>query len=210
LKNANIKNSIFALKIHPVTDADKLRKAAGLVNAGTERVIELWNIVLMRYNRTGPRDFSPLPMQVVDTGMGLERLSAVLNSLESNYDSDQFLPLFDCVHRFSKSVPHYLECSEKDVELLSAYRMLSDHMRSVCVAISDGLMPSRNGLGGFLKFLILKCMSVARESFGVTNETDLLCEMASTVVDSLAIAYPELTGRKNYIQEVRHFVLLSS
>jgi alanyl-tRNA synthetase len=73
-------------------------KARDLVNAGSERVIELWNLVFMRYNRTGPSSFSNLPSQVVDTGMGLERLCAVLNNLESNYDSDLFLPIFEQIH----------------------------------------------------------------------------------------------------------------
>jgi alanyl-tRNA synthetase len=191
-----------------ITNPVELRKAAALVNAGTERVIELWNLVFMNYNRTGPTSFSRLPMQVVDTGMGLERLGAVLNNLDSNYDSDMFLPMFDCIHSFARTnsnppLPHYLECNEIDnKELLSSYRILSDHMRSICVSISDGLMPSRNGLGGFLKYLILKCMSVGRERFHVKNETELLCALVPIVVDGLKGAYPELANKTLYIQQV--------
>ena len=82
--------------------------ARELVNAGTERVIELWNLVFMNYNRTSPTSFSPLPSQVVDTGMGLERLCGVLNNLNSNYDTDLFIPVFEHLHRISGGiVPAY-------------------------------------------------------------------------------------------------------
>lgn len=82
--------------------------ARDLVNAGTERVIELWNLVFMNFNRTGPSSFSPLPSQVVDTGMGLERLCAVLNNLESNYDTDLFVPIFHRIHEIAQGrIPVY-------------------------------------------------------------------------------------------------------
>lgn len=73
-------------------------RARGLVNAGTEQVIELWNLVFMQYNRLSRSKFTRLPSLVVDTGMGLERLTAVLNGLESNYESDLFRPLFEKIH----------------------------------------------------------------------------------------------------------------
>ena len=79
-----------------------------LVNAGSERVIELWNLVFMNVNRTGPSAFSPLPSPVVDTGMGLERLCAVLNGLDSNYDSDLFVPIFERIHSMTQGhLPAY-------------------------------------------------------------------------------------------------------
>lgn len=82
--------------------------ARGLVNAGTERVIELWNLVFMTFNRTGPNSFIPLPSSVVDTGMGLERLCTVLNHLDSNYDTDLFTPIFQQIHSLALGrVPVY-------------------------------------------------------------------------------------------------------
>ena len=156
----------------------------------------------MKYNRLGPTKFSHLPTCVVDTGMGLERLSTVLNKLTSNYDTDLFVPLFEHIYAQSKDkgVPSYTECN---VEVSAAYRTLSDHMRSITVSISDGLVPSRNGLGGFLKFLILKCMNLGKDVFKSENETELLCQMVPIVVNTLRVAYPELAGKVKYIQEVR-------
>lgn len=80
-------------------------------------------------------------------------------------------------------------------------------MRSIVISISDGLLPSRNGLGGFLKYLILKCLSICRDDFKMgPNEADFLCTLVPVVVDTLVCAYPELGGAKsNYIQTViRH------
>lgn len=98
----------------PCTEIHFDRKARGnssgrdLVNAGTERVIELWNLVFMSFNRISPTSFSPLPSPVVDTGMGLERLCTVLNQLESNYDTDLFVPVFERIHELALGqVPFY-------------------------------------------------------------------------------------------------------
>lgn len=188
-------------EINNLTDRVQIKKGRDLVNAGTERVIELWNLVFMNYNRTGAKSFSHLPFQVVDTGMGLERLTTVLNGLKSNYDTDLFVPLFEHIHSSSKGVPHYFECSKNDLYSYS-YRTLSDYMRSITISINDGLVPSRNGLGGFLKYLILKCMNICKETFRLENEAEFMCQLVPIVVNSLKKAYPELEKRTNYIQEV--------
>ena len=84
------------------------------MNAGTEQVIELWNLVFMQYNRLSRSKFTRLPSLVVDTGMGLERLTAVLNGLDSNYESDLFQPLFDKIHSHCEhnGIPEFSEGSE--------------------------------------------------------------------------------------------------
>ncbi|RNA22979.1 alanine--tRNA cytoplasmic, partial [Brachionus plicatilis] len=180
---------------------EQFAQARQLVNAGQERVIELWNLVFMNYNRTGPKNFSPLPFQVVDTGMGLERLTTVLNNLHSNYDSDLFIPLFENIYTRSQNVPHYAQLGAND-PMLCSYRTLSDFARSITVSINDGLVPSRNGLGGFLKFLILKSLKISKEVFNIENEAQFLSELVMTVVNSLKTAYPELAMRSDYIKQV--------
>ena len=157
----------------------------------------------MKYNRLGPSEFSLLPSLVIDTGMGLERLSTVLNGLNSNYETDLFVPLFEHIYMHSKhrGIPSYESC-EQTSDLSVAYRTLSDHMRSIVVAVGDGLVPSRNGLGGFLKYLIMKCMNLAKDVFKSDNETDLLCNMVPIVVMTIENAYPDLKRKIQYIQEV--------
>jgi alanyl-tRNA synthetase len=197
-------------KIDTLNSLSDKKRAAELVNAGTERVIELWNLVFMNYNRTGPKKFSKLPSQVVDTGMGLERLSAVLNNLESNYDTDLFLPLLNFIYEYSNQAnKHNIQNyrNSTDADLLYSYRCLSDHMRSICVSISDGLMPSRNGLGGFLKYLILKCMKICKDTFRAENQTEMLCKMVPIVIGTLKNAYPELEQKTFYIQQVNQCFL---
>ena len=158
-------------EIHYDRSAQKdfsIRDAQQLVNAGTEQVIELWNIVFMQYNRLNKVEFTRLPDLVVDTGMGLERLAAILNNFESNYSTDLFLPLFKKIHSFcdpGRRISIYNESNQTNKAILSGYRIIADHMRSISVSISDGLLPSRNGLGGFLKYLILKNMRISKEVF---------------------------------------------
>jgi alanyl-tRNA synthetase len=180
----------------------QIESAKPLVNIGTERVIELWNLVFMQYNRINNKTFTQLPSLVVDTGMGLERLSAVLNNLTSNYDTDLFVPLFNKIHSYSNE--KFTRYNESNEEIQAAYRILADHMRSISVSISDGLLPSRNGLGGFLKYLILKCLKISNETFRLndTQATQLLCDLVPIVVDSLKQSHPDLSSKVDYIQQV--------
>ncbi len=116
---------------------NEMKKARDLVNAGSEKVIELWNLVFMQYNRINKKEFTQLPNLVVDTGMGLERLAAVLNNLKSNYDTDLFKPLFKKIHECSTATSAYADCDQNS-EIAFAYRVLADHIRSITIAISDG------------------------------------------------------------------------
>lgn len=184
-----------------LTKREQFEQARQMVNAGHERVIELWNLVFMNYNRTGPKSFSHLPFQVIDTGMGLERLTTVLNNLESNYDTDLFVPLLEQIYTHCQNVPHYSQLKSDD-PLLCYYRTLSDYVRSITISISDGLVPSRNGLGGFLKFLILKSLKISKQVFKIDNESQFLSHLIMNVVNSLEKAYPELALRSDYIKQV--------
>ena len=198
------------------SNAEQRGRARELVNAGHESVIEIWNIVFMQYNRLNRSAFTRLPALVIDTGMGLERLTTVLNNLNSNYDTDVFQSLFQHINQYCREHTSaqsrgysleqidYTRCNLTNNTYSYAYRVLSDHVRSITVAISDGLMPSRNGLGGFLKYLILKSIKISRETFAVHNkEYDLLCQLVPVVVQSLQGAYPELASKTRFVQDVR-------
>ena len=195
-----------------LSDAREVEKARRLVNAGHESVLEVWNLVFMQYNRINHSKFFRLPMFVVDTGMGLERLSCLLNNLNSNYETDLFEPLFKCINehvlehsskKFSPEQIDYRVCDLTSNPYSYAYRTISDHVRSITFAISDGLMPSRNGLGGFLKFLILKSLNLAKETFEIKEkQAELLCKLVPIVIGSLKDSYPELTDKSQLIQQV--------
>jgi alanyl-tRNA synthetase len=181
-------------------------RALNLLNKGDERVIELWNLVFMQYNRLSEKKFIQLPELVVDTGMGLERLSAVLNNLNSNYDIDMFTPIFKQIEVYLKDknihLPSINECSQ-DSDLKYGYRSLSDHIRTISVSISDGLIPTRSGLGGYLKYLILKCIRISKDIFKIeNNQADFLCSLVIPVVDTLKNTYPQLEMDRERIQEV--------
>ena len=131
----------------------------------------------------------------------------MLNNLESNYDTDLFVPMFDMIHTFcNRSMPEYKKCNP---EQQASYRILADHMRSISVSISDGLVPSRNGLGGFLKHLILKSLKLCNESFRIKKESQLLCELVPLVVDSLKQAHPGISNKTAYIQQVNSFLKIN-
>lgn len=80
-------------------------------------------------------------------------------------------------------------------------------MRSICFSISDGLMPGRNGLGGFLKYLILKNMKICKENFQLDNGSELMCELVPLVIDSFKGAYPDIKNKVEFIREVFIFIL---
>ena len=129
-------------------------------------------------------------------------MSAVLNNLTSNYETDLFVPLFNKIYSYSNE--KFTRYNESNEEIQTAYRILADHMRSISVSISDGLLPSRNGLGGFLKYLILKCLKISNETFRLddTQATQLLCDLVPIVVDSLKQAHPDISSKVAYIQQV--------
>ena len=183
--------------------------ALNLLNQGDERVIELWNLVFMQYNRLSETKFINLPELVVDTGMGLERLTAVLNNMNSNYDIDVFSPIFKQIESYlgtlNIKLPSINECSFNS-DLRCGYRTLSDHMRTITVSVSDGLIPTRTGLGGYLKFLVLKCMRLSNEVFKVNkNQAEFLCTLVPVIIDTLKDAYPQLEADSERIQEVGLF-----
>jgi alanyl-tRNA synthetase len=142
----------------------------------------------------------------VDTGMGLERLVAVLNSFESNYDTDLFTPLFDIIHSkcpTSASIPIY---SQANASQQYAYRLLADHARMFTIAIGDGLAPHRKGIGGLLKKMIERATRIAHECLHIDeNHVTILSILIPHVTDILSSAYPHLLDKVDRTVElVKH------
>lgn len=116
------------------------------VNAGFNDMVELWNLVFIQFNRARGGTLSALPKKHVDTGMGLERLTAVLQNAKSNYDTDLFSPLLMALEKMAR-VPSYKGAVGPDCTIDASYRVVVDHARMFTVAISDGVLPDHVDAG---------------------------------------------------------------
>uniref|UniRef100_A0A671MSB4 Alanine--tRNA ligase n=1 Tax=Sinocyclocheilus anshuiensis TaxID=1608454 RepID=A0A671MSB4_9TELE len=140
------------------------RNAAALVNADSPDVVEIWNLVFMQYNREVNGSLRPLPQCSVDTGMGLERLVTVLQGKRSNYDTDLFTPLLSAIHQCSKAPAYQGRTGEADVgQVDMAYRVLADHIRTLCVCIADGVYPGMTGAELVLRRILRRAVRFSTE-----------------------------------------------
>ncbi|CAF3794803.1 unnamed protein product [Rotaria magnacalcarata] len=173
------------------------------VNRDNPRVVELWNLVFMQYERRQDKSLIPLHNCHVDTGMGLERLVAVLNSFESNYDTDLFTPLFDTIHSYchpSCSIPVYSQANKNQQY---AYRLLADHVRMFTIAIGDGLIPEKKGIGGLLKKMIERATRIAYEYLHIDEENvAIISKLIPITTQILSQAYPDLNEKLNRTMEI--------
>jgi alanyl-tRNA synthetase len=160
-----------------------------LVNAGTPQVIEIWNNVFMQYNRKSDGTLDDLPAKCVDTGMGFERVVAVIQGKKSNYDTDVFMPLIDAVSQLA-GVPY------ADGENAVAMRVVADHLRALSFAIADGVMPSNDGRGYVLRRLLRRAARFGR-TLGLKKP--FLCELFPVLEKQMGGFFPELTARKTDI-----------
>ena len=154
------------------------------------RFVEIWNLVFMQFDRDASGKLNPLPKPSIDTGMGLERVAAVLQGVISNYDTDLFTPLIlHAAHMIlgTYSLPSNL--AEDDRHVLPSLRIIADHSRATTFLISDGVVPSNEGRGYVLRKIIRRAITHGRL---LGRETPFLCEMIFAVRDSMRDAYPEL------------------
>src|SRR5882724_6308675 len=156
------------------------------------RYVEIWNLVFMQFNRDSSGTLTPLPKPCVDTGMGLERVAAVLQGVISNYDTDLFQPLMKraaqlCAGQF---VPEGAAIRE-ETEGAASLRVIADHARAATFLITDDVLPSNEGRGYVLRKMIRRAIRHGR-LLGSTQP--FLAEMARTVADVMGGAYPEVLG----------------
>lgn len=163
------------------------------VNAGCARYIELWNLVFIQYNRDASGELSELAAKHVDTGMGLERVTAVLQNVASNYDTDLFRTLIRFVERQSGKT--YGEDGEHDL----AMRVIADHSRALHFMITDGVVPSNDGRGYVLRRILRRA---ARHAKLLGFDEPFLFRMSEPMIETMGAAYPELTERCQFIEEV--------
>jgi alanyl-tRNA synthetase len=168
--------------------------AKELVNGDHPEVIEIWNLVFMEFNRKADRSLEPLANKHVDTGMGLERLSMILQGHTSNYDSDIFTPLIDHLAKKSK----YDYGKSKDVDI--AFRVISDHVRALAFSIADGQLPSNVKAGYVLRRILRRAIRYAY-SFLEFREP-VIYSLVPILAQQFEEVFPEIQAQKALIENV--------
>jgi alanyl-tRNA synthetase len=163
------------------------------VECECDRHLELWNHVFTQFDRDKDGNLHPLPKPNIDTGMGLERLAAVIQGVSSNYDSDLFTPIIRFVAKISGKA--YGASADSDVSM----RVISDHSRAVTFLIGDGCLPSNEGRGYVLRRILRRA---ARHGKMLGLEKPFLNEVVSVVVATMKDAYPDLIDKESFIRKV--------
>ncbi|XP_023663476.1 alanine--tRNA ligase, mitochondrial [Paramormyrops kingsleyae] len=177
------------------------RDAACLVNGDSADVVEIWNLVFMQYNREADGSLCALPQLSVDTGMGLERLLAVLQDHRSNYDTDLFTPLLASIHQCSKCPEYRGQTGESDVSGVDmAYRVIADHIRALTVCIADGVYPGMSGAELVLRRILRRAVRFSIEV--LQSPPGSLARLVPTVAHILGDAYPEVAKETETIMDV--------
>jgi alanyl-tRNA synthetase len=177
------------------------RDASSLVNGDDPDVIEIWNLVFMQFYRDEAGKLTQLPNQHIDTGMGLERVTSILQNKRSNYDTDIFSSLFSAIHEQVGGEPYHGKLGDKDPDLRdTAYRVIADHVRTLTLAIADGAMPSTEGRGYVLRRILRRAVRFGRQKLGA--KPGFFSQLVPTVVKSLAGAFPDLEAAAARVQTV--------
>ncbi|MCX6111870.1 MAG: alanine--tRNA ligase [Proteobacteria bacterium] len=168
------------------------KKPKCTIGCDCDRFVEIWNLVFMQFNRDEKGKLTKLPKPSIDTGAGLERLSAVMQGVASNYDIDLFKELKKEIEK-EASIP----LTNKKVE--SSYNVIADHLRSIAFLISDGCLPSNEGAGYVLRRIIRRAI---RHGKIIGFESPFLYKKIGKVADIMGDAYPELIKTRKEIEKV--------
>src|SRR5499427_4449832 len=161
-------------------------------NGQGDRVMEIWNLVFMQFNRDASGKLHPLPKPSIDTGMGLERLTAVAQGVFSNYDTDLFMPLLTAIAKRAGT-----QYGKKDTADRSM-RVIADHLRAITFLMADGVLPSNEGRGYVLRRILRRAARHGR-LLGIVEP--FLHELTATVVDQMGGAYSEIRSAAGTVAE---------
>src|SRR3989440_1348077 len=167
-----------------------------LVNQGDARVIEIWNLVFIQFNRDDSGKLQPLPAKHVDTGMGFERITAVLQGKDSNYDTDVFTPLLDAIGALVKATYHGKLDDPNDI----AFRVIADHLRMLTFAITDGGLPGNKGRGAVLRSVLRRAVRFGYQCF--EQREPFVYKLVPALVDHIGGAFPGLMQNPDRVQRV--------
>jgi alanyl-tRNA synthetase len=167
-----------------------------LVNAGSPDVIEIWNLVFIQFNRGPDRKLTPLPAKHVDTGMGFERVAAVLQGKTSNYDTDVFTPLMDALGRLTGRKYGGRLDDLHDV----GFRVIADHLRMATFAITDGARPGNKKRDAVLRSVIRRAVRFGYQYFD--QREPFVFKLVPVVVEQMGGAFPELKQKPGQVAEI--------
>ncbi|HEY0672888.1 MAG TPA: alanine--tRNA ligase, partial [Longimicrobiales bacterium] len=153
-------------------------------------ILEFWNLVFMQYDRSADGTLTPLPAPSIDTGMGLERLTMLLQGVRSNYDTDLFTPLIERAAEFMKR-PY-----DKNAPEGVSYRVLADHARSVAFLIADGVFPTNDGRGYVLRRILRRAV---RHAWLLGQRQPTLVHVVDKLIEIMGDAYPQLRERRDHL-----------
>jgi len=177
------------------------RHAPQLVNAGDPDLIEIWNNVFIQFNREEGGALRPLPARHVDTGMGLERLTSILQNKRSNYDTDVFFPIFAEIERLTGAVAYTGRLGPADEgNIDTAYRVIADHIRTLTFAITDGAVPSNEGRGYVLRRILRRAVRYGRQMLGA--KPGFFYQLVPVIVRHMSDAFPELARNPQRVMDV--------
>src|SRR6266480_3483926 len=184
-----------------------------LVNAEDPRCIEIWNLVFIQFNANSDATFTPLPQRHVDTGMGFERVTAIIQGTKnltdfsetiSNYETDIFRPIFDELEKLSgkkygSTIPKHGSAGETDQEKIDiAFRVIGDHIRALSFAIADGIIPSNEGRGYVLRRILRRA---ARYGRTLGFHEPFFFKLVDVVAQTMGDVFPEVGAKQKQIKE---------
>jgi alanyl-tRNA synthetase len=171
---------------------------AEYVNGHGDETIEIWNLVFMQFNRSevapGKYKLDPLPAPSVDTGMGLERVAAVLQGVKSNYDTDLIRPIIEFIAKLAG------KDYKADTQEGFAMRVIADHARTTAFSIADGILPGNEGRNYVLRKIMRRAIYYGKNTLGF-NEL-FFYKVCKFVIDFMKSAYPELEAQRSYIEKI--------
>ncbi|MCG9127986.1 alanine--tRNA ligase [Candidatus Poribacteria bacterium] len=158
----------------------------------SDRFLEFWNLVFIQYNRDQSGDLKPLPATHVDTGMGFERITSILQGVDSNYKTDLFTPLLQAISDITST-----DYSHDENGL--PHRVIADHIRCLTFTIGDGVMPSNDGRGYVIRRILRRAVLYGKK---LGMDTPFIFNLVDNVIDILGTAFPDVQPKRDFISRI--------